>query len=72
MVLAFSINKECNLPSSLKNIFKELDYDRTDGDLTDWAKQGVFLLNTQLSVVKGKPNSHRYWKKFTDNIIKHI
>jgi len=70
--LAFSVNKECNLPPSLKNIFKQLNYNRTNGDLTDWAKQGVLLLNTQLSVVKGKPNSHRFWKKFTDNIITHI
>ena len=70
--LAFSVNSQCNIPSSLKNIFKELDYNRTNGDLTDWTNQGVFLLNTQLSVIQGKPNSHKFWNKFTDNVIKYI
>lgn len=70
--LAFSVNKKCELPQTLKNIFDELNYDRKDGDLSDWASQGVFLLNSQLTVTKGKPNSHRYWKKFTDNVIKYI
>jgi len=70
--LAFSVNKGCNIPSSLKNIFKLLKIESSHGDLTNWAKQGVFLLNTNLTVTKGKPNSHKFWKKFTDNIIQHI
>ena len=70
--LAFSVNSKCELPQTLKNMFNELDYDRTNGDLSDWANQGVFLLNSQLTVTKGRVNSHRYWKKFTDNVIKYI
>jgi uracil-DNA glycosylase len=75
--LAFSVNKGCTIPASLKNIFKEikndLDIDNTEhGDLTEWARQGVFLLNTKLSVVQGSPNSHPFWKGFTDFIIKYI
>ena len=42
------------------------------GDLTQWAKQGVFLVNTKLSVVQGSPNSHSFWKPFTDFVIKYI
>ena len=74
--LAFSVNKKCTIPPSLKNIFKELkndlDIDNTHGDLTQWAEQGVFLLNTKLSVVQGRPNSHPFWKGFTDFTIKYI
>lgn len=55
MGLAFSVNKGHKLPRSLKNIFKEISDEtgrevREDGDLSDWAKQGVFLLNTVLTV----------------------
>lgn len=75
--LAFSVNKKCSIPSSLKNIYKELehegyDIENRDGDLTNWANQGILLINTQLSVVKNKPNTHKFWNKFTDNILKYI
>jgi len=74
--MAFSVddNKEI-LPPSLKNIFKELkncypNIDRRCGDLEDWVEQGVFLLNTSLTVNKGVPGSHIHvWEKFTDHII---
>ena len=74
--LAFSVNKEIKqLPKSLVNIFKELNNDlqikRTNGDLSDWAKQGVLLLNTILTVEEGKPLSHKNigWEKLTREII---
>lgn len=76
--LAFSVNKNNKLPPSLKNIFKELQDDlggelRTDGDLSDWAKQGVLLLNTSLSVREGEPNSMQYiWYEFTREMIQFI
>lgn len=72
--IAFSVS-DTYLPPSLKNIFKELkncypDIDRKNGDLEDWVKQGVFLLNTSLTVNKGMPASHiDIWEKFTDHII---
>jgi uracil-DNA glycosylase len=64
-----------NLPKSLKNIFVELQTDlgivRDSGNLTDWAKQGVLLLNTVLTVQENNPNSHRGigWEALTDEII---
>ena len=64
------------MPPSLLNIFKELKSDlgieRTNTDLTDWAKQGVLLLNSIMTVEKDKPLSHKNkgWEIFTDNIIK--
>ena len=74
--LAFSVNKECSIPGSLRNMYKELEYEGFSvpktGELEDWAKQGVLLLNTQLSVEERNPNSHRFWNEFTDNVIKHI
>ncbi len=77
--LAFSINKECKIPPTLKNIFKELSSDLSiptpkQGDLTSWAKEGVLLLNTILTVEKNKPLSHKYlkWEIFTNEIIKSI
>ena len=75
--LAFSVNKGCTIPASLKNIFKELkndlDIDNTEhGDLTEWANQGVFLLNTQLSVIQGNSDSHLFWRPLTDFVIKYI
>ena len=46
---------------------------RTDGDLSDWAKQGVLLLNTSLSVREGEPNSMKYiWYEFTREMIQFI
>lgn len=74
--LAFSVNSGVKMPPSLKNIFKELQDDiggelRTNPDLTDWAKQGVFLLNSSLTVIEGRPNSMAdIWNTFTDSIIK--
>ncbi len=66
------------LPKSLINIYKELNDDlgvnRLDGDLTSWAEQGVFLLNTCLSVQEGKANSHKNkgWEIFTLEVIKTL
>ena len=75
--LAFSVNKGCSIPRSLKNIFKELSNDlniknEQYGDLSYWAEQGVFLINTQLSVIENNSNSHLFWKRFTDTVIKYI
>lgn len=77
--LSFSVNKEVAHPPSLQNIFKELVNEYhfhypTDGDLLPWAKQGVLLLNTTLTVRSGEANSHKDlgWQKFTDATIKAI
>ena len=74
--LAFSVKKNVPIPPSLKNIFKEISDDlhsnkRLSGDLTNWAQQGVLLLNTCLTVFPGRPGSHANlgWQKFTDSII---
>lgn len=78
MGLSFSVRRGVRTPPSLRNIFKELktdlNIDRTDTDLSDWAKQGVFLLNTVLTVEKDKANSHKDigWEIFTDYVIKQI
>ena len=73
--LAFSVRPGVKLPPSLRNIFRELETDcgvppRGSGDLTGWAEQGVFLLNTVLSVESGKANSHANfgWQTFTDAV----
>lgn len=75
--LAFSTPKDRPIPRSLKNIFKEIadeyDYPIPDsGCLESWAKQGVFLLNTVLTVEEGNANSHSKcgWQTFTNNVIK--
>jgi uracil-DNA glycosylase len=76
--LAFSVNPGIKIPPSLRNIFKELKsdlgIDRTNTDLTDWAQQGVLLLNTTLTVAQDKPLSHADfgWGKFTDYVIQKI
>ena len=76
--LSFSVKEGVPMPPSLQNIFKELEDDlgikRTKSDLTDWAKQGVLLLNSIMTVVKDKPLSHKDkgWEIFTDNIIKYL
>lgn len=77
--LSFSVSPGIKLPPSLKNIYKELyddlKIDRKDnGDLTDWAEQGVLLLNAVLTVEKDKPASHRNigWELLTDYIIKTL
>lgn len=73
--LCFSVNHGIKIPPSLNNIYKELASDlgikRTDTDLSDWAKQGVLLLNSVLTVEKDKPASHKFvgWEEFTDQII---
>ena len=77
MGLSFSVPQHIKIPPSLRNIFKELYSDlkieKTHGDLTSWAEQGVLLLNSVLTVEPGKPNSHKNigWESFTDEII-HI
>lgn len=77
--LAFSVNPGVALPPSLRNIFKEITTDTqapmpADGDLTRWARQGVLLLNTTLTVVAGQPASHSGigWEQFTDDVIRRI
>ena len=76
MGLCFSVPCGVRIPPSLKNIFKELHNDLglpapTGGDLTPWARQGVFLLNAFLTVLKNKPRSHEKagWQEFTDAVI---
>ena len=70
--LCFSVNRGVSLPPSLKNIFKEIKRDLPNvlhehGDLESWAKQGVFLLNSILTVEEGRPLSHKNigWERFT-------
>ena len=76
--LSFSVPEHIQKPPSLRNIFKELksdiNVDRESTDLTDWANQGVLLLNSILTVVKDSPLSHRDkgWEIFTDEIIKKL
>lgn len=77
--LCFSVKKGVPQPPSLKNIFKELQADLgiippSHGELTSWAKQGVFLLNTVLTVTAGEANSHKGqgWEDFTDEVIRQI
>lgn len=74
--LCFSVKKGVTPPPSLINIFKELKDDLSiepsgHGELTDWAKNGVLLLNTVLTVREGQPNSHKGqgWELFTDAVI---
>lgn len=75
--LAFSVNEGIPHPPSLQNIFKELRDDigcdiPVSGNLNSWAKEGVFLLNTVLSVRASEANSHknRGWEIFTDSVIR--
>lgn len=76
--LSFSIPNDIKITPSLRNIFKELKNDlnieRTNTDLSDWAKQGILLLNAILTVCKDTPLSHKDkgWETFTDEIIKKI
>ncbi|MFP4078255.1 MAG: uracil-DNA glycosylase [Candidatus Izemoplasmataceae bacterium] len=77
--LAFSVEKDAQVPPSLKNIFKELNQDLnlpmpSVGDLSPWAKEGVLLLNTTLTVEDSKPASHRHfgWEAFTDEVIRAL
>lgn len=77
--LAFSVCSGVRIPPSLVNIYKERQNDLglappQDGDLTGWARQGVFLLNAVLSVEQGKANSHRDlgWQEFTDGVVERL
>lgn len=78
--LSFSVPCGLILPPSLKNIYKEIENDLNikknfnDGNLENWAEQGVFLLNSILTVVAHNPASHQNkgWEKFTDYIIKKL
>ena len=77
--LAFSVQQGVKIPPSLQNIYKELYSDlninpKDNGDLTNWAKQGVLLLNAVLTVEKDKAASHRNmgWELLTDYIIRTL
>lgn len=78
--LAFSVGTGTRIPPSLRNMYKELKQDSHDfeipnhGDLSTWAKQGVLLLNTTLSVRENEAGSHqkRGWEELTDAIIQKI
>ena len=74
--LCFSVNKGIKIPPSLKNIFKELKEDigfniPDNGDLTNWAKQGILLLNSSLTVRESAAGSHmNIWEPLTDDMNK--
>lgn len=78
--LSFSVPSDCKVPPSLKNIYKEIEKDIsvkkdfTDGNLVNWANQGVFLLNSILTVEENKPSSHknRGWESFTNTVIERL
>ena len=76
--LSFSVENGVMLPPSLKNIFKEIEAEtgvvNKSGNLIKWAKQGVLLLNTVLTVERGKANSHKNmgWENITTKIIQII
>jgi len=77
--LSFAVNDGITLPPSLKNIYKEIQSDLgivplSSGDLTRWAKQGVLMLNSVLTVAANIPASHKTkgWEKFTDAAIKSL
>lgn len=79
MGLSFSVPKAIPKPPSLQNILKELSNDigipiANHGDLTTWAKQGVLLLNSMLSVEAGQAGSHqgKGWEQFTDAVIEAV
>jgi uracil-DNA glycosylase len=77
--LSFSVSKDDDIPVSLQNIFKEIKNEYPDweppkhGDLTKWAKQGILLLNSSLTVEPGKPGSHGVvWHGFLTKIFQAI
>lgn len=78
--LAFSVLEDCPIPASLRNIFKEINSDLSlnhsfpHGNLTSWARQGVLLINTVLTVRQGFANSHKDigWESFTNRVISQI
>lgn len=79
MGLCFSVPEKIKMPPSLKNIYKEIETDLgikmpAHGDLSGWARQGVFLLNTVLTVEANTPASHKKlgWDNFTDAVIQSL
>ena len=77
--LAFSVPNGIKIPPSLRNIFQEITNDigqtsNSETDLSRWAKQGVLLLNSTLTVTHGKPGSHRNlgWQKLTNQVVLHL
>ena len=77
--LSFSVRPGNAIPPSLRHIYKELEsdvgcYEPLFGDLTDWANEGVLMLNNTLTVVKDTPNSHSKlgWNYFTDETIRKL
>lgn len=77
--LCFSVLQGCPLPRSLNNIYKELKAEygcmtRQDGCLEDWARQGVLMINTVMTVRQGEANSHKGhgWEEFTDSVISYV
>jgi len=77
--MSFSVKRGVPHPPSLRNIFKELESDVSckipkNGYLMKWAEQGVFLLNTVLTVRQGEANSHKGkgWEQFTDSVIESL
>jgi uracil-DNA glycosylase len=77
--LAFSVRDGVPIPPSLLNIYKEIESDMnvprpTSGDLTRWANQGVFLLNSTLTVRSGEAGTHQEfgWEAFTDRVIETV
>lgn len=77
MGIAFSVMPGVKVPPSLVNIFKEVEsctkIKNTSGDLTSWVKQGVFLINTALTVEDGSAGSHcKLWKNFTQTLMTYL
>ena len=77
--LSFSVQKGVDIPPSLRTIYKEMHDDigfviPSHGCLTEWAQQGVLLLNTVLTVRAGQANSHKGmgWEQFTDTVIEKL
>ena len=76
--LSFSVEEGIKIPPSLKNIYKELFYDLRltapeNGNLESWARQGILLINSSLTVEKGVPGSHqgKGWEKFTVSLVNY-
>jgi len=77
--LSFSVNDGIAIPPSLQNIYKEIHDDlnivpSSSGDLSRWARQGVLMLNSVLTVLANKPASHSKigWEQFTDSVIQSL
>ncbi len=78
--ISFSVNKNSRIPPSLRNIYKEMEDDPklnfskpNHGDLSGWVKQGVFLLNSALTVEEGKPEKHVVlWLPFIEDVLKYL